>query len=84
MNTLKETIRKLTELYSQLNECNDGFTCNLIINDIEKALKSYGNECCKLTLERASYEALTRINNESTSIIVDKESITNPENIILL
>lgn len=83
MTTLKETVNKLTKLYSDLNDCNDGFTCNMIINDIELAIKSYGKECSKASLDKATkgyeiYDTQRRI------FAIEKRSITNESNIILL
>ena len=43
----------------------------------------YAKEVAIASLEKASENARTRINDESTSIIVDKYSITNEENIVL-
>lgn len=83
MTTLKETVNKLTKLYSDLNDCNDGFTCSMIINDIELTLKSYGKECCQASLKKASEDKNRPVSDEEK----DREfqaMITNPENIILL
>ena len=48
-----------------------------------KVAKRYAKEVAIASLEKASENARTRINDESTSIIVDKSSITNEENIVL-
>lgn len=96
MTTLKETVNKITKLYSDLNDCNDGFAGSMTINDIELALKEYGRECSKASLEKASERGLVKHsfpgNSETSKAIgdgnqvftVDKESITDESNIVLL
>lgn len=102
MTTLKETIKKLNKLYSELYDSNDGFACSMIINDIEIDVKQYTTESIKASLEKASESGLIRhdFNNlndnkgisqkrfiiDSTPQFyeIDKKSITNPENIVLL
>ena len=49
----------------------------------DEIAKRYAKEVAIASLEKASENAITRINDESTSIIVDKTSITNEENIVL-
>lgn len=86
MITLKETVNKLTKLYSDLNDCNDGFTCSMIINDIELTLKSYGRECSVASLNKASISA--KVTHEDMGEIqfytINKASVTNTKNIVLL
>lgn len=90
MTTLKETIGKLNKLYLELYDSNDGFACSMIINDIEIAIKSYATKCSQASLEKASENATLKYlemfggNFLGSPKVVDKESITNPENIILL
>ena len=55
------------------------FTAEELIDFSEE----YAKKVAKASLEKASENARTRTNNESTSIIVDKSSITNEENIVL-
>lgn len=88
MTTLKETVNKLTKLYSDLNDCNDGFTCSMIINDIELTLKSYGRECSKASLDKASesidYEYTYAYSSERNMGDTVEKSIIQESNIVLL
>ena len=88
MTTLKEILEKLNKLHKELHDCNDGFTCNMIINDIELTLKSYGRECSKASLEKASenidYEYTYAYSSERNMGDIIEKSITNETNIVLL
>lgn len=83
MTTLKETIGKLNKLYLELSLCNDHFHSMIIVNDIELVIKSYGRECSKASLEKATngyeiYDTQRRI------FAIETKSITNESNIVLL
>ena len=60
---------------------------DLYDSDIDKVAIKYAEECIKASLEKASENAgaykLDYPNNVSKAV-VEKETITNPENIILL
>lgn len=47
-------------------------------------IQTYAREVAQASLEKAAENARTKTNRESTSIVVDKESITSETNITLL
>lgn len=63
---------------------------DLYDSDIERVAKKYAEECTKASLEKVSEKIkMVDLNSESKTAIsecwvVDKKSITNPENIVLL
>lgn len=88
MKTAKEIL--IQEMASRLNESYDKTE-----RDFEEAYKEdpdakvfidamemYALQCCEDLRERIAENAMTRTNDESTSIIVDKESILNTEIIL--
>ncbi|MDV3603801.1 hypothetical protein CMU86_11600 [Elizabethkingia anophelis] len=50
----------------------------------DKITELYAREVAQASLEKAAENARTKTNRESTSIVVDKESIANPKNITML
>lgn len=62
---------------------------NLLWNEkenqfINEVAKRYANACVKASLEKAANEAKMGTHPEGTSIVINKSSITNPDNIVLL
>jgi hypothetical protein len=56
---------------------------NIGLDDIIKLMEDYSTICINASLEKASEKSKTKVISEF-EVIIDKESITNPENIILL
>ena len=91
MKTLEEIKDKVAKQYSfsnykefcQLTRKIDTDIIFVMDGFFNKVAKRYAKEVAIASLEKASENARTRINDESTSIIVDKISITNVENIVL-
>ena len=81
MKTLEE-IKKFFPNH-KFEDCFDLELMQFSAYDLIEFSQSYAREVAIASLEKASENARTRINYESTSIIVDKTSITKEENIVL-
>ena len=90
MKTLEEIKNEVAIEYSYVSYYDFKNLTRKINTDIvfimdeffNKVAKRYAKEVAIASLEKASENARTRINDESTSIIVDKSSIINENNII--
>lgn len=62
---------------------NQGFISVRLSDEIAKR---YAHECCKATLEKAAEEVDYDIDGQEhiEAVYIDKESITNEENIVIL
>lgn len=87
-----DRIEKICRKYGLCN-CDESYTNrNLTAPDcpyhafpIEEAMIEYATECIKSSLDKSSENAnITTVNSIHKWQGVDKESITNPQNIILL
>lgn len=92
MSRLEEIFNKTISKYNENTSDINKFKFSQREKDIFKGMiRRYATEVAQASLEKASESAKTqeRIDEKSGSyhwvtIVVDKESITNPENIILL
>ena len=87
MKTLEKIKNELAieKAYDSWNEITFFNNRNVVFIELlmNEVAKRYAKEVAIASLEKASENARTRTNDESTSIIVDKSSITNEENIVL-
>ena len=80
-----KTIEEIKKFFPN-HKFEDDFDLKLIqftAEDLIDFSEEYAKKVAIASLEKASENARTRINDESTSIIVDKSSITNENNIII-
>lgn len=66
----------LEEIYNE-RECNKK-------SEILEAMKRYAEECVKASLEKASESVKINRLGKTYDVEVNKESITNPKNIVLI
>ncbi|MDV3470864.1 hypothetical protein CMU02_08995 [Elizabethkingia anophelis] len=80
--------RKFTSWEGMINTDFEYGTGISKVYDIEQLMdevaKRYAREVAQASLEKAAENARTKTNRESTSIVVNKESITNEQNIVIL
>lgn len=83
----------LQEIKDQYAKSLNGMTWDQVTMDrslfdsaVDEIAKRYALECCKASLEKAASAAKVTINGQPAwgGYIADHESITNPENIVLL
>jgi len=79
---IKMTIRQIFAKHSNLTSLSDGdYECMMDEEDFTNAVKEFTEYHVKAALLQVSEQAKTKVNNESTSIIVDKDSILNAYNL---
>ncbi|MDV3774040.1 hypothetical protein CMU14_13235 [Elizabethkingia anophelis] len=76
-------MKRLEEILKEVQKYSD-FLGDTDIESILEEIRTYAREVAQASLEKAAENARTKTNRESTSIVVDKESITNEQNITLL